>query len=374
MGKRGRIDELDLVRAIAIIAVIAIHSTTNPIVNLDKNSVMYPFYIFINTFSAFAVPTFIMLSGLVLFYNYYPRDFGPKAIKDFYFKRIIYIAIPYITISLLYYIFNHYYVGKSFNVMVIDFVGKLLNGRANYQLYYMVVIIQFYIAFPLFLGLIKKYNWLAKNTLWLGFLIQWIFWYINSHYIHYSRTSVVPFTYFSYFFVGAYIGIYYEKVKIWLFHSFNQINLKIKLFRFTLILTWLFSTLAYLFLIYQLRIEDPVKINTVVYTILYNVFTLSTGLIIYQLAVKVYSKYSSILWVKALEIIGIISFGIYLIHPFFYIYYNKIQYSGNPLVYHLQIGGKFLVGLILSWILVYYVSKYIKISWIFFGKSSISKK
>jgi len=97
-------------------------------------------------------------------------------------------------------------------------------------------------------------------------------------------------------------------------------------------------------------------------------------LIIYQLAVKVYSKYSSILWVKALEIIGIISFGIYLIHPFFYIYYNKIQYSGNPLVYHLQIGGKFLVGLILSWILVYYVSKYIKISWIFFGKSSISKK
>lgn len=373
MIKRGRIEELDLVRAIAIMAVVAIHSTTNPIINLDVNSVMYPIYNFINTFSTFSVPTFILLSGIVLFYNYYPKDFGPKVVKDFYFKRIMYIAIPYISISLLYFIFNQYYLGKTPTGIFIDFLRKLLTGRANYQLYYMVVIIQFYLAFPIFLGLIKRYNWLAKNSLWLGILLQWIFWYVNSHYIHYSRTSIISLTYFSYFFVGAFIGIYYEKAKIWLFESFKLINLKMKLFRILLFFVWLFSTVFYIYLYYHLRIKDPVNVDTTVYTILYNIFTLTTGLIIYQLAVVVYKKYSRALWVRALNVIGMISFGIYLIHPFFYIYYNKIPYSGNSLIYNFQIGMKFLVGMILSWILVYYMSKYVKISWVLFGKSSITQ-
>lgn len=374
MITRGRIAELDIVRAFAIMGVVAIHSTTNPIVKLDVQSDMYAFYNFINIFSSFCVPTFILLSGLVLFYNYYPKKFGWKEAKEFYLKRMLYIVIPYVTISLIYYVANHYYVGKVPTEIVIDFMKKLVTGRANYQLYYMVVIIQFYLAFPLFLVLLKRFPWLAKGSIWLGFLGQWIFWYFNSNYIHYSRTSIISFTYFSYFFVGAFIGIYYEQAKSWLFDSYNKVHVKIRLFRGALTLIWFTSTFAYIYMMYLLRVGNPLDVSSTAYTVLYNVFTLTTGLFIYQISVVIYRKYAQKLWVKALNTIGVISFGIYLIHPYFYIFYNKIPFSGNAAIYHLQIGGKFLVGMILSWIVVYYASKYIKISWILFGKSSIKYK
>lgn len=371
MITRGRIAELDIVRAFAIMGVVAIHSTTNPIVNLDVQSDMYAFYNFINIFSSFCVPTFILLSGLVLFYNYYPKKFGWKEAKEFYLKRMLYIVIPYVTISLIYYVANRYYVGKVPTEIVVDFIRKLVTGRANYQLYYMVVIIQFYLAFPLFLVLLKRFPWLAKGSIWLGFLGQWIFWYFNSNYIHYSRTSIISFTYFSYFFVGAFIGIYYEQVKFWLFDSYKKVPVKIKLFRGTLTLLWFTSTFSYIYMMYLLRVGNPLDVSSTAYTVLYNVFTLTTGLIVYQLSVVIYRKYAQKLWVKALNTIGVASFGIYLIHPYFYIFYNKIPFSGNAAIYHLQIGGKFLVGMILSWIVVYYASKFVKVSWVLFGKSSI---
>jgi probable poly-beta-1,6-N-acetyl-D-glucosamine export protein len=373
MAKRGRIVEIDIVRALAIFAVIAIHSTTNPIVHLNVHSSMYPFYCSVNTFGAFAVPTFIMLSGFVLFYNYYPRNFGTKAVKDFYSKRILYIAIPYITISLLYYVFNRYYVGKSLSGMAWDFTNKLISGHNNYHLYYMVIIIQFFIVFPIILGLLKKSSWLAKNSWWLGFVGQWLFWYLNAHYIHYSRTAIIPFTYFSYFFVGAYIGIYYESAKTWLFDPLRGLPLRKKIFRIFLLLLWAVSTVGYLYLIYRSRIGSPLNVDASMYTLFYNVFTLSTGLVFSQWSFWIYRKFSKQMWVRGLIVLGMISFGVYLIHPFFYIFYNRINYSGVPLIYNLEIAGKFLVGAIFSWILVYYSSKYFPLSWVLFGKSGVKK-
>ena len=51
----------------------------------------------------FGTPTFIFLSSLVLFYNYYDRPTTKKLIGGFYKKRLLYIIIPYTLFSVFYF-------------------------------------------------------------------------------------------------------------------------------------------------------------------------------------------------------------------------------------------------------------------------------
>ncbi|WP_051240389.1 hypothetical protein [Paenibacillus alvei] len=58
MTKRERIQELDAYRALAIMAVLAIHATSEALA-ATIGTRAYPLYLLVNTFSKFAVPVFI---------------------------------------------------------------------------------------------------------------------------------------------------------------------------------------------------------------------------------------------------------------------------------------------------------------------------
>lgn len=85
--KRAHINELNITRALAILAVLLIHSTSTPVTTLSSDSKLYPFYVFFNIFPKFAVPVFIFLSGFVLFYNYIQKDLTKELIIHFYKKE-----------------------------------------------------------------------------------------------------------------------------------------------------------------------------------------------------------------------------------------------------------------------------------------------
>ena len=101
--KREHIKEINIFRAIAILAVIMIHATSESINKINKESLYYVFYNGLNVFSSFAVPSFIFLSGLVMFYTYYDRTLTRTELLSFYKKRLLYIVLPYIVISTIYY-------------------------------------------------------------------------------------------------------------------------------------------------------------------------------------------------------------------------------------------------------------------------------
>ena len=159
MGQKERIPQLDIFRAIAIFAVLAIHATSRTLEETLNTSMFHPF-LFINKISQFAVPSFVFLSGLVLFYNYIDRSFSRKTLASFYSRRLIYIIVPYFMFSLLYFILK-LTVGHSWGSPPAELASKfgkyLWTGTAYTHLYYVIIIIQFYVLFPLLLWCCKKY-------------------------------------------------------------------------------------------------------------------------------------------------------------------------------------------------------------------------
>jgi len=73
-AKKEKVPELQVVRAFAIIGVIAVHSTSSATLQMTESH-YYFFYNFLNIFLKFGTSTFIALSAFVLFLQL----FGPAA-------------------------------------------------------------------------------------------------------------------------------------------------------------------------------------------------------------------------------------------------------------------------------------------------------
>ncbi len=68
--RKEKLHELDYVRSFSILAVLMIHVTADATVMLAVDSLPWRGYVSLNKLSNFAVPAFIILSGIVLFYRY----------------------------------------------------------------------------------------------------------------------------------------------------------------------------------------------------------------------------------------------------------------------------------------------------------------
>lgn len=65
MARKERISTLSIVRALAMLGVISVHATSETAAMMKTSSLFYGYIFF-----KYGTPTFILLSSLVLFYNY----------------------------------------------------------------------------------------------------------------------------------------------------------------------------------------------------------------------------------------------------------------------------------------------------------------
>ncbi|MGE5405228.1 MAG: acyltransferase [Candidatus Saccharibacteria bacterium] len=179
MGKKW-ISELDYLRGIAFLAVVAqqcigmyvhnSHTTLNQQVGLGVAFNLV----------RFAVPVFIFISGIAMIYTYFPSTHYRPYIK----KRGVDIMLPYFLWTVIY--INYYSLIStgypSSNIK--DYLFKLITGTGGYHLWFMMLIVQFYLVFPLFLGL---FRWLVRQTR--------LVWYITGFTIFYIAFIWVPYTY-----------------------------------------------------------------------------------------------------------------------------------------------------------------------------------
>ncbi|WP_088104353.1 acyltransferase [Halalkalibacter urbisdiaboli] len=368
MAIKQRVDEIYIVRAIAIIGVLMVHSTSITTVQLQPDSFSFMMYNALNTFFRFGTPTFILLSSFVLFYSYYNRPLSPALFANFYKKRMLYIMIPYLVFSIFYIGLRSSWFEKfaTFSEFWSQFTSEILLGNAYTHLYFVFISIQFYLIFPLLLLLFQRFSRLTKHLIWIGFVLQWAFVLMNHYVWQYPNTGSISLSYMAYYFTGAFLGIYYESIRGWLTMSRSEFLTKKGLVWLLLWLSWFAATGAHIWLWHMVRVHGA-SFDSKIFTLLWNLHTITTAVVLFFICYWIY-KHVAAWFVNFLIHLGVVSFGIYLIHPVYLFYFrNQFTMTGDMMTYHLFIAGCFLGALFVSWIIVYPFLYKWKSGWIIFG-------
>ena len=197
---RKNFNTIHYMRLMACLFVVLIHVTATPVVALTTNSLPQYFFILINQLSKPAVPIFLFISGFLLHHIYSDKKINLIA---FYKKRLPKLVGPYVLWSL-----GYYFIYVKLGYYPIDFkfvLEGLIWGTFIYHLYFMVILIQLYILYPLLHFMNTKFGTTRLFILLLA--IQLIL--IKVPFEHRDRIFI---TYLSYFAFGMLIREWYSKV------------------------------------------------------------------------------------------------------------------------------------------------------------------
>ncbi len=160
--------EIPIIRAIAAIMIVIVHFTANTYHN--GNEFTNDWLGYLNQISRLGTPIFAIISAFLLTASVLNRGFD---LKYFIKSRFSKIFIPYIIWTTFYLMFRYFYLHNlDENISLYSYFMK---GNAQYHLYFILTVIQFYIFFPI-LHRIKK-GWPLIGVLVLSVVLN--LWWIN---------------------------------------------------------------------------------------------------------------------------------------------------------------------------------------------------
>lgn len=208
----ARNSSISVLRIIAIFLVILIHASSGYLNSADFDAFDWTYANWINSFSRFAVPLFVMISGALLL----QKDENPKA---FYSKRLLKIVPPFVfwtAVYLVYYFIRYIdfdYIGFP---QVINIVLIRLKSGSNAHLWYLYMLVGLYLAIPFLRKMIRNCS-KKEIELFLGLWFAALF-FSNKWFNAYLPN--VDFTFFSgymgYLVLGYYLYQYPLKRLKWL--------------------------------------------------------------------------------------------------------------------------------------------------------------
>lgn len=367
--KKERLPQLDFFRALAIIGVLHVHSTSNATIEAANTSIYYVFN-FLNLMFKYGTPSFIFLSSFVLFYNYYDRPLTSKLITGFYKKRMLYILLPYILISALYFVYKLYNrdrFDEPLSVLFNDYIYAIFHGSAWTHLYFVFISVQFYILFPIILALLKSQRWAARWAIVIGLAVQWGWVLWNKYDLQYASKGSIAFSYFAYYMMGAFVAIYFKPFRAWVMTKWKDMRGIQKWCTVALWISWLATGLIYVQIWHDARLTNE-WLDSLWYELMWNVYTMLSALMLFQLAFILSRRAPA--WILAiLRRLGELSFAIYLVHPFILAYYRETQdwFSMGTITYFCWIYGGLICALIISALFVQFVFRRFPHSWIWLG-------
>lgn len=197
---RKRDYRLDLLRVTSMIMVVIIHIANyycRAFNDIDKIS--YLGALIFNTISRISVPFFFMISGATLLSKKYDKNKNKE--------RIIKKIITLIVITIIYFVWDKYYMNKDINII------SLLSKPERKLLWFMYAIIGIYISLPFIKCMVDK---MGKDEDKL-FVILWLLFNGFLKGLNIGNTYLVPIIsgtyYLGYFIIGHMIIKYYDQIK-----------------------------------------------------------------------------------------------------------------------------------------------------------------
>ncbi|TMC81802.1 MAG: acyltransferase [Chloroflexi bacterium] len=175
---RPYIYELDLMRPVTAVTVVAVHVLSGTtMLNHTQAGLQVQNGIF--TSVSVTRDVFMFITALALAYVYYGRPFE---LSRFWAKRSIGVLVPYFIWSIAYTWVNNpsqHSPGAFARLALFN----ILTGNASYQLYYILLAIQFYLVLPLFLLFLKHVQKHPWRALLISFALQVLLMYFDYRYL-----------------------------------------------------------------------------------------------------------------------------------------------------------------------------------------------
>lgn len=361
---RQKINELNFLRTAAFFAVVMQHVLGvylgKDVLSWESAGISVLFFL-----SKFAVPAFVFVSGIVLFYNY----FDHLNYVTFIVKRIKEILIPYFLWTGFYILYNNPMKEKSLT----ELIKVILTGKGAYHLWYVVMIFQFYLLLPVYIAIFKGIQKAVSKTsarifVFAAFTIVYMAYILIPSYLtpmglfkpqnpvikllfvdYATRNSI---SYIFYFVMGAVAGLNIERFRAFVKRCSTAISA-----------AFIAGFIILEFIYYKNGFVNG-KINVNYPSFFkphYFLFTVITILFLYRVAVlpRLNLGWPS----KVFSFIGSYSYQAYLVHAFtlntaaFTLYKTNITF--RPLIYSLVFVGCIVSALCISF-LFRFVLSYIK--------------
>ncbi len=165
---KNRINWLDSLRALAIIAVITIH-VASPVVNMAYGKNLFNWWVgnIFNSATRFAVPLFLMISGAALFSKNYKLHL-------FYKKRFVRVLVPLLFWMVMYWIFRYFtlpYEAPTGCNNIIHWAKNIfLQEGISKHLWFVYMILFLYIPAPIVGKFVRK----LRPTMLVFLLAAWV--------------------------------------------------------------------------------------------------------------------------------------------------------------------------------------------------------
>lgn len=206
-------------RGLAIVAVITIHllASFDNIYRLTNHN----WYIFtvIDQLSRFSVPLFVTLSGYGFWEKYLHTNLR---VWNFIYRQASKLLPLYLLASLVSYIV--FLIIPTWRVASTpsSFLVQIMTGRADYQLYFVPMIFQLYLLFPLLRKLVQKYPWSSlisagvfELSLYYIFTMQDLPQQLSKYLASDQQQYVWFFTWIFYFILGMHLA----RIVAWIRYS-----------------------------------------------------------------------------------------------------------------------------------------------------------
>lgn len=344
LQKRQRNYSYDIIRIIAVIAVVTIHSCSPLLMRTEFQSAEFTLGNFLDSFARIAVPLFLMISGSLMLdeEKSVPTKKLIKSAGNIYFLLLCWSALYAISFKFIYPIVTN----KAFDFKAL--IKAFING--HYHLWYLFMIAGLYLLTPVLRAFIKK-----ENSKLIGyFLLLSIFFYLSPIFLNVFFNMVLPFKNIYKNYVASFKFTYTNEFLFYYISGWFITNVKIeKKYRAIL---YAFGIIGLLITFLGTQIMPPKDEN---FTTFYS--TAMLNVVVFALAVFMffYNMFKDSSFEKSGKLIKTLSaltFGVYLIHPFF-LFAVRTLITDKMTVSALSYAIDFFSALVLSFAASFIMSK-----------------
>lgn len=159
---------------------------------------------------------FLFISACMLTYSYSSLNKGN--LKRYYHRRLVSVGVPYVAWTFIYFMVTRS-ASRGIAASLAHFGVLLLVGYE--QLYYLVVLVQFYLVYPLFLRLLRaldRHHWavIAWSALLQVALMSVMHWKLVPSWMQGRGAIREIFSYQFYLVAGSIAALHYEEFHAWL--------------------------------------------------------------------------------------------------------------------------------------------------------------